>query len=67
MSGEYALARKHLDALIDEAEEFGVSTDLIGEALLNELIRAWQETRSRQDIMDELRALADRLDSGKDF
>ena len=67
MSGEYTLTRKHLDALFDEAASAGMSHDVVGRALLNEIIQVWLKDRSWKDIADELRYTADNVNPDEDF
>jgi hypothetical protein len=67
MSSEYSRARRHLDALIDEASTSGVSTDVVGRALLHEIIQSWLKKRTWNDVADELRFTADSLDPGQDY
>ncbi|MBJ20133.1 MAG: hypothetical protein GY910_26265 [bacterium] len=67
MSGEHARARRHLDALLQEALSDGISSDVIGRALLNEIIQSWLEERTWTDIADELRFIADNLDPEQDY
>lgn len=67
MSSEYARARRHLDALIEEASASGASTDVVGRALLHEIIQSWLEERTWNDVADELRFTADSLDPDQDY
>jgi len=67
VSGEHARARRHLDTLIGEANADGVPTDLIGRALLHEIIHSWLEERTWSDVADELRFTADSLDPDQDY
>lgn len=67
MSGNYELARRHLEALFEEAAEAQVSRDAIARALLNEILRAWVQERPWTDVADELRFTADQLEPDQDF
>ena len=67
MSGDHTLARKHLDALLEEAKTAGIPVDVIGRALLNEVVETWLEERSWNDVADELHFTASCLDPDKDF
>lgn len=67
MSDQHALARKHLEALMAEAQTANVPRDVAGRALLAQLVECWLEDRSWQDVASELRFTADSLDPDTDF
>jgi hypothetical protein len=67
MSSPYMLARRHLDTLIDEAKEVGHPKDLVGRALLHELVQVWLTERSWEDVASELRFTADSLEPDRDY
>jgi len=67
MSEQQALARKHLDALMQDAGAAKVPKDVAGRALLAQLIECWLEDRTWQDVASELRFTADSLDPDTDF
>ena len=67
MSGEYALARRHFEALLEEGSASGMSPDVMGRALFHEIVQSWLEDRLWTDVADELRFAADNLDPDTDF
>ena len=67
MSEQQDLARKHLETLMAEALAAKIPSDVIGRALLAQLIERWLEDRKWQDIASELRFTADSLDPDTDF
>ncbi len=67
MSQEYALVRKYFGALQADARDAGASLDVVGRALINEVIQSWLENRSWTDVAEELRFTADSLDPDTDF
>lgn len=67
MSLQQDLARRHLEALIAEAKEADVSIDVVGRALLGQLVEVWKAHRSEEDIASELRFTADSLEADTDF
>ena len=67
MSSEYELARESFAALMRQARASQADPDVLGRALLNEIISFWRETRSWTDVAEELRFTADSLDPDTDF
>ncbi len=67
MSEQQALARRHLDALLEEADRAKIPRDVVGRALLARLVEAWVLERGWQDVANELRFTADSLDPDTDF
>jgi hypothetical protein len=67
MSSEYELAREAFGALLGRAEASQADPDVLGRALLNEIVSFWRETRSWTDVAEELRFTADSLDPETDF
>lgn len=67
MSLQQDLVRRHLEALIAEARESDVPLDIVGRALLGQLVEVWKAHRSEEDIASELRFTADSLDADTDF
>ena len=61
LSSDYALVRRHFAALLEEAQGSGASLDVVGRALVDEIVRMWLETRSRDDVAAELRFVAENL------
>ena len=67
MSDQQDLARKHLAALMAEAEAARIPRDVAGRAVLARLIECWLEDRDWRDVANELRFTADSLDPETDF
>lgn len=67
MSEQQDLARRHLEALMAEAQSAKVPKDVVGRALLAQLIEFWLEDRDWQNVASELRFTADSLDPDTDF
>ena len=61
MSSEYSLAGRHFAALVTEARVSEASLEILGRALIDEVVRVWSETRSPEDIASELRFIADNV------
>lgn len=67
MSEQNEITQKHVTALMAEADEKNVPSDLIGRALLNEVIEIYKRSRSIDDISSELQFVAENLDPDTDF
>lgn len=67
MSDEYRLARESFATLLAEANAVQADADVIGRALLHEIVSFWRETRSWTDVAEELRFVAESLDPDTDF
>jgi hypothetical protein len=67
VSEQQDLARKHLAALMTEAQASKIPKDVIGRALFAQLIECWLEDRDWQNVASELRFTADSLDPDTDF
>ena len=67
MSPLNELVDRHVDAMLDEAQALGVSSDVLGRALLARVIRLYATTRSWDDIAAELQFTAENLDPDTEF
>lgn len=67
MSDQQDLARKHLEALLAEAQIAKIPADVAGRAMLAQLVECWLEDRQWQDVASELRFTADSIDPDTDF
>ena len=67
MSARTGLVKKHMDALLAEADAAGLSHDVVGRALINQVIELYRQTRSIDDIASELTFLADNLDPDEEY
>ena len=67
MTSEYQLARESFAALLSQADASQADPDVLGRALLNEIVAFWRTTRSWTDVAEELRFTADSLDPETDF
>jgi hypothetical protein len=61
------IAKRHFQAMLSEAEQHGVATDILGRALLDHVIQLWLKDRSHDDVASELKFTADSLDPDTDF
>ncbi|MGE0820627.1 MAG: hypothetical protein AB7G75_11905 [Candidatus Binatia bacterium] len=61
MAGEYILARETVTAFVASGQQQGMLRDTLLRALLNEVITAYKEYRSLNDITHELSFLIDQL------
>ena len=53
--------------LLRQAEAEQADPDVLGRALLNEIVSFWRQSRSWNDVAEELRFTADSLDPDTDF
>jgi hypothetical protein len=67
MSEQQDLARKHLEALMAEAQTAKLPKDVVGRALLAQLVESWLDDRDWENVASELRFTADSLDPDTDF
>jgi len=67
MAGEYELASEQIIGIFEEADAANLSTDVLGRALINEVIKVWMKRRSMEDVAAELRFTADNLDPNQDY
>lgn len=67
MSARTGLVKKHMDALLAEADAAGLSHDVVGRMLINQVIELYRQTRSIDDIASELTFLADNLDPDEEY
>ncbi|MGV8996366.1 MAG: hypothetical protein ACOH12_05420 [Parvibaculaceae bacterium] len=57
----------HIEAIREEARGFQIPEDLLGRVLLEQVIRIWRESRSLEDIREELESTMEHLDPDEDF
>ena len=68
MADAYSLAKKHLDAGIEEAAENNISLNAYGQALIWKLLERYQaEGRSVSDIVSEVQYTLDNIDDDGTF
>jgi len=67
MTDQHSIVKKHFAALLSEAREAEIPTDVVGRAILARLVEVWAEERQWQDVASELRFTADSLDPDTDF
>lgn len=60
------MIRHHLDALLLDARARKIPTDIVGRALLDEVIALWLRERPASDIGAELQYVIDNLDPDKE-
>jgi hypothetical protein len=61
------IAARHLAAALADADAASVPPDVLGRAMLSELIDLWRKTRSAADIRSELEFVAGNLDDDAEF
>jgi hypothetical protein len=66
MPDVHAICRAHLTAAAHEAGP-NVSLDVVGRAMLGEIVAVWREQRTLADIKDELVATSDNLDPDEEY
>jgi len=59
--------RRHLAALLAEAQTARIPTEVVGRMLLDEIIELWRATRSTDDIAAELQYMIENLDPDQDY
>lgn len=64
---ERAIIRRHLGALLEEAHEARIPTDVVGRMLLDEVLELWRQSRPLEDIAAELRYTIENLDPDIDY
>lgn len=57
----------HVDAVLKEAKELQIPTDVLGRIMFEQVLRIWRETRTEEDIRSELLTAIDHLDPDEDF
>lgn len=60
------ICRDHLQAALKEAGR-NVSSDLLGRAMLGEVVAMWRRDRSLDDIKTELEYTADNIDPDEEY
>lgn len=60
------ICREHLHAALKEAGR-NVSSDLLGRAMLGEVVAMWRRERSLDDIKTELEYTADNIDPEEEY
>lgn len=59
--------RRHLEALLAEAQAARIPSEVVGRMLLDEIIELWRATRSTDDIAAELQYMIENLDPDQDY
>ena len=67
MQAANEIAKSHFQAMLAEAKQRGIPTDILGRALLQEVLQLWLKERSHEDVASELKFKADNLDPETDF
>lgn len=62
-----SIVKKHLDAMVAEAGETGYKREEVGRTLMSFVIQIYRETRSVEDISEELRYVMSNLDPDQDY
>ncbi len=61
------LVNAHLETLLADAAANGIPEDLLGRLLVSAAIGIWRNSRSVEDIAEELRFTIDNLDPDTDY
>lgn len=61
------LARRHVDAALDEGTARGQAADAVARAILNAVVEVYRRERGVADIRRELAFVAEHLDDDEDF
>ena len=61
------LVNTHLETLLADANANGIPEDLLGRLLISAAIGIWRNSRSVEDIAEELRFTLDNLDPDTDY
>lgn len=61
------LVQQHFTALCADADRLGVAPDLVGRLLLDEILALWRQSRTLDDIRDELDFAKSNLDPDQEF
>ena len=67
MSPSNDLVERHVEAMLAEAQEHGLPTDVLGRKLLAQVIRIYAMTRSWDDIAAELQFTAENVNPDTEF
>jgi len=62
-----SIVKRHLDAALEEAAGRGIPPETIARSLFSFVLQIYKETRSPQDIAEELRAAAENLDDDEEY
>ncbi|MCW5749748.1 MAG: hypothetical protein KIT81_01270 [Alphaproteobacteria bacterium] len=67
MADIHEIAGRHLAAALAEAGRAGLAEDLLGRAMLGQVIRLYRRHRTASDIAHELEFAARNLDDDEDY
>tara|TARA_R110000824_G_scaffold366730_2_gene555707 strand:+ start:239433 stop:239651 length:219 start_codon:yes stop_codon:yes gene_type:complete len=57
----------HVDAMLKEAGELQIPGDVLGRIMFEQVLRIWRESRTIEDIREELSTAIEHLDPDEDF
>lgn len=63
----HQICLKHLEAALTEAGAFGIPADVVGRAMLGQVVRHWLSERTVEDVRSELSFAMDNLDPDQDY
>jgi len=63
----HQICLKHLEAALTEASAFGIPADVVGRAMLGQVVRHWLSERTVEDVRSELSFAMDNLDPDQDY
>ena len=67
MTSARDIVTPHVDAMAEEAKALQIPGDVLGRILFEQVLRIWRESRSLEDIREELTTAIDHLDPDEDF
>jgi hypothetical protein len=67
MTSARDIVTPHVDAMMEETKALQIPGDVLGRILFEQVLRIWRESRSLEDIREELTTAIEHLDPDEDF
>lgn len=67
MASVHSIVARHVAAAIQEAAAEGIAEDAVARGLFSRVLAIYKQSRSAEDIRQELLAAADNLDDDQDY
>ena len=67
MASVHSIVARHVAAAIEEAAGEGIDADSVARGLFSRVLAIYKQSRSAEDIRQELVAAADNLDDDQDY
>ncbi|MEQ8344286.1 MAG: hypothetical protein RIB84_03485 [Sneathiellaceae bacterium] len=67
MASVHTIVARHVAAAIEEAGRDGIGEDAVARGLFSRVLAIYKQSRSAEDIRQELLAAAENLDDDQDF